>query len=56
MLPPEGQTVSEAIDRYLLANRWVTEVCLAVVYLHVSNHIPSRYDPIHRAFGAIKRR
>jgi len=41
-------------DRYLIANRWVTELALLAVYLHISNDIPSRFDPIHWAFGAIK--
>jgi hypothetical protein len=44
------------LDRYLLANRWLTEVGLALLYLHVANHIPARYEPIHRAFGVVKRR
>lgn len=51
---PKGQTISEACDRYLLTNRLLTELVMALLYLHVSNRIPPRYDPIHRFFGAVK--
>lgn len=51
---PPGQTISEAVDRYLDGRRWTTEAALALIYLHVSNRIPSRVDPIHLVFLGIK--
>lgn len=55
LLAPPGQTISEACDRYLTAKRWLTELTLALIYLHVSNHIPPHRDPIHWAFAVCKR-
>lgn len=55
VLAKPGQTISEACDRYLIANRLLTEAALAMVYLHVSNKIPPRYDLIHLGFGALKK-
>lgn len=52
---PSGETISEGFDRYLLSHRWLTEIGLALVYLHVSNRIPAKCDPIHLAFGVLKR-
>lgn len=49
---PPGHTISEGCDRYLAANRVVTELVLASLYLHVSNRIPNRFDPIHHLFVA----
>jgi hypothetical protein len=54
VLAREGQTISEAVDRYLIAAPLITELILAAIYLHVSNRLPSRLDPIHWAFGMIK--
>lgn len=55
IMAPAGQTLSEGIDAYLLKRRLCTEIALALVYLHCSNKIPDRCDPIHLLFGAIKR-
>lgn len=57
LLAPAGQTISEAADDYLTRprSRLVTEAGLLLLYLHVSNRLPDRLDPIHRAFVSLKR-
>ncbi|QBP29687.1 hypothetical protein SEA_TYPHA_30 [Mycobacterium phage Typha] len=49
------EMLSEAADRYLAGNRWVTELVMLSVYAHVSNRVPDRYDPIHWGFLGVKR-
>ena len=51
----EGQTISEGVDRLLLRHRWTTELACAALYLHVSNKVPERCDPIHWLFLAARR-
>ena len=53
-LCPPGQTISEAIDRYLIAHRLAAEIALAAIYLHLSNRLPTRLDPIHGLFCGLK--
>jgi hypothetical protein len=42
-------------DCYLIANRWMIELALLAVNLHVLDPIPARFDRIHWACGAIRR-
>lgn len=48
LVAPEGQLLSEGIDRALI--RWpiATRITVAVVALHLLNLIPARIDPLHR--------
>ena len=48
------EVLSEAVDRYLIARRWPTEVWLALFYLHLSNRVPDRYDPVHWVSGTAR--
>lgn len=52
---PPGQTISEGVDRLLLRHRWTTELVCATLYLHVSNKVPERYDPVHWLFLGARR-
>lgn len=47
----KGQTLSEGCDRYLAGHRWATEAALGLLYAHLSNRVPPRYDPIHLVFA-----
>lgn len=51
----DGETISEGVDRLLLRHRWLTETVCAALYLHVSNHIPDRLDPLHWGFLVARR-
>ena len=53
-LSPEGETISEGVDRYLLTRRWPTELVAGLIYAHVSNKVPPSADPIHLAFIGIR--
>lgn len=49
------EQLSMAVDRYLNCHRWTTETVLLVLYLHLSNRVPDRFDPIHLLFlGLVK--
>lgn len=47
-LARRGERLSEGCDRYLSHRygRWLTEAVMALFYMHLSNRIPDRYDPI----------
>lgn len=40
------ELLSEACDRYLAGHRWLTEAWLLLFYLHLSNRVPDRLDPV----------
>jgi hypothetical protein len=44
------EMLSEAADRYLVRHHWLTETALLAIYLHLSNRVPARYDPLHGVF------
>lgn len=49
------EQLSMAVDRYLKAHRWTTEAALLALYLHLSNRVSDRFDPIHLLFvGLVK--
>lgn len=54
-LAPKDETISEAVDRHLAAQHWLTEILAALVYVHVSNKLPPYADPIHIVFTTIRR-
>lgn len=52
---PDGETLSEGVDRYMLHHPWITRAVGVGLVCHVCNAISPRYDVIHWAFvGARK--
>lgn len=51
----EGQTLSEAADRYMLRHPWLVRGAAFALAAHVCNLVPARFDPIHLGFFAIRR-
>lgn len=51
---PDGETLSEACDRYLERRPTLTRVAIMVVAHHLLNDVDPRLDPIARLFGAVK--
>jgi len=47
VLAPEGQLLSEGVDRALLKYPTLTRIGIALVACHLVNAIPDRYDPLH---------
>ncbi|KLO25917.1 hypothetical protein ABW16_21675 [Mycolicibacter heraklionensis] len=52
---PDGETLSEGADRYLLAHRWLTRGAAFVVTLHCCNLFPIAFDPLHHLFALLRR-
>lgn len=48
IMSPEGELLSEAVDRYRHHHPFVTNAAILVVSLHLLRAIPSRWDPLHR--------
>lgn len=53
----DREMISEACDRYLACPRWrwLAHFIMALVYLHVSNRLPQRVDPIHWLFATTRK-
>ena len=51
----EGELLSEAADRYMLAHPWITRFVVFSIAVHLCNMIDERYDPLHWLFE-VKRR
>lgn len=51
----DGETLSEACDRYLQAHRWLTRGIAFVVTLHCCNLFPVALDPLHHLFALLRR-
>lgn len=47
---PEGQTLSEGADKYMLHHPWWTRAVGVALLGHVCNVWPARLDPIHGLF------
>jgi hypothetical protein len=45
---PEGQLLSEAVDRYRARHPFITNAVILAVSLHLMRAIPPRFDPLHR--------
>lgn len=45
---PEGQLLSEAVDRYRRRHPTVTTAVVVAVAAHLLRAIPARWDPIHQ--------
>lgn len=50
-LADDGQTLSEAVDRYMLRHPWKVRLVAVLVAGHCCNALPVRFDPIHRLFS-----
>jgi hypothetical protein len=48
LIAPEGQLLSEAVDRFLVKHPVVTRVVVISVAAHLLNVLPNRVDPIHQ--------
>ena len=55
-LCPQGETLSEGVDRGVLHSPIVSRLAVAVIAAHVGNVLPARFDPISMLFSAIPRR
>jgi hypothetical protein len=51
----DGDTLSEAADRYLLRHPWLVRCVAFAVAAHLSNAVPDRYDVVHRLFLLFRR-
>lgn len=51
----EGELLSEAADRYMLAHPWWTRVVAFSVAVHLCNMVPDRCDPLHWVFVGKRR-
>ena len=45
LIAPEGELLSEMIDRTLITHPWVTRTAVAVTALHLLNLLDERIDP-----------
>jgi hypothetical protein len=45
---PEGETMSEAVDRAILKHPLITITTVGLVALHLLNVLPPTVDPIHQ--------
>lgn len=48
----EGELLSEAADRYMLAHPWITRFVAFSIAAHLCNLVKDRYDPLHWLFTA----
>jgi hypothetical protein len=51
----EGELLSEAADRYMLAHPWWTSAVVVAVGMHLRNAVPDRCDPLHWLFVGKRR-
>lgn len=51
----DGQTLSEAADRYLLRHPWLVRCVAFAVAAHLSNTVPDRWDVVHWLFVSTRR-
>ncbi|OCB41891.1 hypothetical protein A5677_00480 [Mycobacterium malmoense] len=51
----EGELLSEAADRYMLAHPWITRTVVFSIAAHLCNLVKDRYDPLHWLFVAKSR-
>lgn len=59
LMCPEGETISEGIDRLMersKRDKVITRAAAGVLVAHTVNLIPDRFDPIHQLFLTAKRR
>lgn len=50
----DGDTLSEAVDGWIVTHPWLTRVIIAVIALHLANAVSSRIDPVHLVFVGVR--
>jgi hypothetical protein len=55
LLCPEGETLSEGVDRGLENHRLATGVAIGTVTLHLMNLWPQHVDPLSLGLSGLKR-
>lgn len=51
----EGDTMSEACDRYMLRHPWIVRGVAFAIAGHVCNAVPARWDAVHLLFMLSRR-
>ena len=51
---PEGELLSEAVDRWLKAARTVSALAISGTALHLLNLLPEKYDPFAITVKSVK--
>ena len=54
LLAPEGELLSEGVDRSLERHRVLTTAAIGVTALHLLNLIPINLDPFHHAHALVR--
>lgn len=52
---PEGELLSEGVDKALDKHPVLTTLLIGVTALHLLNKIPEKVDPYHQALSTVKR-
>ena len=50
----DGDTLSEACDRYMIHHPWLVRGVAFALAAHVCNLVPDRFDPVHWCFTATR--
>lgn len=50
----DGDTLSEAVDDWIVSHPVLTRTVIAVLALHLTNAISNRLDPVHLAFVRVR--
>lgn len=53
---PEGELLSEAVDRWIEVHPILARIPVLLVAAHLANFLPDRIDPMHLGFLFIKSR
>lgn len=54
LLCEDGDTLSEAADRYMRHHPWLVRFVAFALASHVCNMVPDRYDIVHQMFVGIR--
>lgn len=52
----DGDTLSEAVDEWLVSRPVLTRAVIALLALHLANAVRAHYDPVHLAFTVARKR
>ena len=52
----DGDTLSEAVDEWLLTHPLLTRAAIAVLALHLANAVSNNADPVHWVFVRVRAR
>lgn len=55
ILCPDGELLSEGVDRALEKHPAATRLAIGAVALHLMNVLPERIDPVHRLASIIRK-